>query len=180
MDLIIEYIKANKDFFTIFFSALISFIGFGSLIKAIVEYRLQGRQKRADYFDNLKNRLRTDEKLFNITKYLEEDSVELRKINYLDKYYFLGFFEQIAVGVNSKLIKKNVAHYFFGYFAIRCWESENFWYISDNEQIAKDEYYWNTFKTFVESMKKIESIKTNPNWIQKNYYKFNYNNIYKF
>jgi hypothetical protein len=170
----------NKEVITIFISLTVGMIGIISLIKAIIEFKLQGRQKRADYFDNLKNRLRTDEKLFNITRCLEEDSQDLRNINHLDKYYFLGFFEQIAVGVNSRLIKKNVAHYFFGYFAIRCWESTNFWYLSEQEEIAKNEYYWNTFKKFVESMKQIESARMKPNHLQKILYKLNYKYIYSF
>lgn len=180
MENLYESIRSNKDIITLLISLLIASIGFFTLMKAIFEFRLQGKQKRADYFDNLKNRLRTDEKLCSITRHLEEDSEELRNVNHIDKYYFLGFFEQVAVSVNSNLIKENVAHYFFGYFAIRCWESENFWFISDSEEIAKDEYYWNTFKIFVESMKKIESKRTNPTYFQKTYYKLNYKNIYKF
>lgn len=175
-----DFVRINKDILTVVISSLISIVGFGSLIKALVEFNLQGRQKRADYFDNLKNRLRTDEKLNKITSLLEENSIELKNINQMDKYYFLGFFEQIAVAVNSGLIKKNVAHYFFGYFAIRCWESTNFWYISEYESIAKNEYYWNTFKNFIELMQKIETKRVHPNRFQKIHYKLFYKRIYRF
>jgi hypothetical protein len=41
--------------------------------------------------------------------------------------YFLGFFEEVALMMNSGLIRKEVAHYMFGYYAIHCWDSKNFW-----------------------------------------------------
>jgi hypothetical protein len=40
----------------------------------------------------------------------------------------------------------------FGYYAIRCWESENFW-----AEINRESSYWIVFKKFVEKMKLIET-----------------------
>ena len=111
---------------------------------------------------------------------LEDDSVELRNISIIDKYYFLGFHEQIAIAVNSKLIKENVAHYFFGYFAILCWDSKNFHYHGENLVFEQDDYYWTTFKNFVDKMRKIKKRKTEPNFIQKRYDKIFYSRLYRF
>jgi len=150
---------------TIIITSIAGLIAFGTFIKAILEYRLQGRQKRAELFDMLKNRLRTDQQLSRIIALLEVNSEELINISQIDKYYFLGFLEQVAIAVNSGLIKQNVAHYFFGYFALHCWESTNFWYLDEQSVIDKDAYYWTTFKKFVNEMNKIEKRRAEPNFL---------------
>lgn len=48
-------------------------------------------------------------------------------------------------------MKKHVAHYMFSYYAIRCWESENFW-----QDLNRESYYWALFRDFVFEMKKLE------------------------
>jgi hypothetical protein len=53
--------------------------------------------------------------------------------------------------MNSGLIRKSVAHYMFGYYALRCWESEYFWL-----DVNRNSPYWAAFRTFVEQMKRIE------------------------
>lgn len=53
--------------------------------------------------------------------------------------------------MNSGLVRKDVAHYMFGYYAIRCWESEHFW-----SEVNRKSIYWALFRDFVEKMKAIE------------------------
>lgn len=53
--------------------------------------------------------------------------------------------------VNSGFMKREVAHYMFAYFAIRCWESEKFL-----EDMNRESPYWALFVYFVEEMKKFE------------------------
>lgn len=177
---LLNFISNYKELLTIFIATVTGIVGLITLTKTILEYRLQGRQKRSDLFDALKNRLRTDKQLNNITIYLEDDSIDLKFIPKIDKYYFLGFYEQIAVAMNSGLIKENVAHYFFGYFALKCWESDNFWHLDQNEAIDKDAYYWATFKKFVTKMKEIEKRKSQPNLFQKLYDKLFFGKQYRF
>jgi hypothetical protein len=50
------------------------------------------------------------------------------------------------------LIRKNVAYYMFGYFALQCWRSNNFWH-----GINKDAYYWSFFIRFAGQMQRIET-----------------------
>jgi hypothetical protein len=170
----------NKDTLTIIIASVGGLIAFGTFIKAILEYRLQGRQKRAELFDTLKNRLRTDQQLSRVTALLESDSNDLRNIPHIDKYYFLGFYEQVAVAVNSGLIKKNVAHYFFGYFAQICWKNKNFWYLEGESEINKNSYYWATFKKFVYKMNEIEKRRSEPNFLQGLYDRILYKRLYRF
>lgn len=176
----LRILTENRDALTIVIAFIAGLITFGTFIKVIFEYRLQGRQKRSELFDTLKNRLRTDQQLSCITRLLEDDDQELKNIPQIDKYYFLSFYEQVAVAVNSGLIKKNVAHYFFGYFASHCWKSINFWYINEDSVLDKDAYYWATFKKFVDKMNKIEKRRSEPNFIQEIYDKIFYKRLYRF
>jgi hypothetical protein len=48
---IIKFISDNKDALTIIVSSFVGLLTLATLLKAIFEYRLQGRQKRAELFD---------------------------------------------------------------------------------------------------------------------------------
>lgn len=156
----IKIITENKDAFTILLSSIGGFLALFTFIKAILEYKLQGRQKRIDLFDKYKSRLQNDPVINNINSLLENDDITLMLTPKIDKYKFLGCYEEIAIAINSGLIKTQVAHYIFGYFALRCWESKNFW-----TGINKNSYYWSVFKEFVEKMDKLEQKNISPNKI---------------
>ncbi len=51
----------------------------------------------------------------------------------------------------SGLAKPNVSFYMLGYYAIRCWDSNNFWV-----SVNKESLYWRVFKEFVEEAKEFE------------------------
>jgi hypothetical protein len=53
---------------------------------------------------------------------------------------------------NSKILKTGIAHYMFGYYAIRCVDSKNFW-----SGINKESGYWALFISFASEMKKMEA-----------------------
>lgn len=123
-----------------------------TLVKSGIEYTHQGAQKRADKFADMRIRFKDDQSFKNICDLLELDSSELVNIPFKDKRDFLGFFEEIAMLVNSRLIRVPVAHYMFGYYAIRCWESKNFWY-----EVNRESAYWFLFRDFVKKMRAIEA-----------------------
>jgi hypothetical protein len=50
--------------------------------------------------------------------------------------------------MNSGLINKHVAHYMFGYYALRCWESKYF-----RISVNKESIYRDGFRDFVKQMK---------------------------
>ena len=80
------------------------------------------------------------------------NDLKLQSVPYKDKRDYLGFFEEIALMVNSGIIRIELAHYMFGYYAIRCWESDCFW-----GDVNRDSQYWVLFKEFVRKMKEIEN-----------------------
>ncbi|NUN10092.1 MAG: hypothetical protein HUU54_13045 [Ignavibacteriaceae bacterium] len=162
MSEISNFISDNKDLLTIIVGSVAGLVALGTFIKAIFEYRLQGRQKRAELFDKFRTTLKTEPKILNISSLLEDDHETLRAIPIIDRYYFLGYYEQIAIAINSGLIDKDVAHYMFGYFALRCWNSKNFW-----DGINKNSYYWSVFKKFVDTMQKLENRNINKSGLTK-------------
>lgn len=123
----------------------------GALLFALFEYRRQGAQKRAEHFSELRKRLKENETFRHIFSLLEVDDPELLEFPFEDKRDLLGLMEEVALGVNSRLIRPEVAHYMFGYYAIRCWQSDNFWH-----DINRKSPYWSLFATFAKRMEKVE------------------------
>lgn len=126
-------------------------IALATLIKSVIEYTKQGAQDRAEQFETLRVRFKNDESFTDMCDLLETDSQRLQEIPFKQKRDFLGFFEEIALIVNTGLMKKSVAHYMFGYYALRCWKSQNFW-----SGVNRNSPYWALFNHFAKQMEKIE------------------------
>jgi hypothetical protein len=115
-----------------------------TIFKGVLEYSKQGSEKRADRFFKLESEFLSNTAYKNICNLLESDDLELSKITYEDKVSFLGFLEQIALLVNSKLLSIEMASYVYGYYVIKCADSKNFW----TEELDKKSTYWNLFFSF--------------------------------
>ncbi|MET0752472.1 MAG: hypothetical protein ABWZ66_03830 [Pyrinomonadaceae bacterium] len=122
-----------------------------ALIKGVYEYVKQGSQKRAEQFFEMRNRFKDNDSFKEIADLTESDNSKLKDIPFKEKREYLGFMEEVAIAVNSELIKPEIAHYMFGYYAIKCWKSQNFW-----SGVNRDSIYWIVFKNFVEKMQGIE------------------------
>jgi hypothetical protein len=90
--------------------------------------------------------------LQQITGSFKNDDPKLAELPYHTELDFLGFYEDVALMVNSGLLKKPVAHYMFAYYAIRCWENNNFW-----GNLNRESPYWALFRDFVKQMEKVEN-----------------------
>jgi len=127
-------------------------VGLLTLIKGVGEYSRQGAQKRAEHFIELRKRFQENSLFKEMCQELDEDPPALANRPFKEKRELLGFFEDIALMANSKLIREHVVHYMFGYYMIRCWESNNFW-----KNLNRDSKYWALFRHFAEEMKKFEN-----------------------
>jgi hypothetical protein len=125
-------------------------VALGVLAKGVMEYAAQGAQKRAEQFFAIRGQLKSNESFKEICDLLEHDDPSLADVPFKEKRDFLGLFEEVTLLMNSGLIRKSVAHYMFGYYAIRCWESQNFW-----RDVNRDSSYWSAFRSFDE-MKGLE------------------------
>jgi hypothetical protein len=121
-----------------------------TFLKGIFEYSRQGAQKRAEMFLQMRRRLKENQNFKELCALLDVDSSKLTEIPFKDKRDFLGFFEEVALMLNSGLLRKEVAHYMFGYYAIKCWESDHF-----SASINRNSNYWRLFKDFAEEMQKV-------------------------
>ena len=126
-------------------------LGVPTLIIGLLEFSRQGAQRRVSHYLELQNRLRTDTVLHQMFKLLESDSPRLRKYSTADRAHLLGVFEELALMLNSRLVTKHVAHYMFGYPALLCWQSKNFWHGLDRENP-----YWALFRDFASQMKAVQ------------------------
>jgi hypothetical protein len=105
------------------------------LVMGYFEYLRQGRQRRAEkYFELVKEFA----KFGDILDLLRTDSPALKKLKPNERERFLGFYEDLALLINSNLIQEHLAFYAFGYWLERVWASKNFWQDPKN----KEDSYW--------------------------------------
>lgn len=143
-----ERIQMDLVDITIIAGVVIALVTF---IRGVFEYSRQGASRRAEHFLEMRRRLKEKETFKEIADLLEIDDPKLLNIPFKDKRDYLGFFEEIAISMNSGLIRKEVAHYMFGYYSILCWRSSNFW-----SNVNRDSIYWVVFRDFVEQMEQVE------------------------
>ena len=122
-----------------------------SFIISALNYGLLVKQKRLELYVAYRQKLRESADFRIIMSLLEEDDVKLRDEPSINRYQFLGFYEDISIMMKSGLINPHIVHYMFSYYALRCWESTNFW-----DKINKESMYWVEFRNFVNEMKIIE------------------------
>jgi hypothetical protein len=132
-------------------------LALATLLKGTVEYVKQGSQKRTELFLKMRDRY---DKFLDICTLLEtqdepESSNNLRMLSFDRKRDFIGFYEEIALMTRSGLIRPAVAHYMFGYYAIRCWESDDFW-SSLSGGPNRQSKYWGVFRKFALDMQREE------------------------
>jgi hypothetical protein len=110
-------------------SAIIAALAFavaaGTFLKGVIEYKHQNALRRFEKFVEFEERFKDDDFL-GICVLLETDDDKLRSLSRQEKTKFLGYYEQVAIAYNSRILKRNITHYMFGYYAIQCFESKKF------------------------------------------------------
>jgi len=134
-----------KDFFTIT-GVFGSFI---LVLLAYLQYYKAEKQKRAEHFFKLRDKYNADATFVKIRETIDSTGNNdiSHEIKPDEKRKFLGFYEEIAIMVNSKLITEELAFYMFGYYAINGYKLPVF-----KEYIDDEPEYWEVFKRFVEKM----------------------------
>jgi hypothetical protein len=128
-------------------------VGLATLFRAVLEFRAQGRQRRAEFFLKMMERFFSDQRFLQICALLDaEDEEGLAAISWPERREFLGFIEEVALLVNSKLISREIASYMFGYYPLRAAESGALM-----GGVNANSPYWRLFFTFVAEMKELES-----------------------
>ena len=126
-------------------------IALTTFLTGVMEYARQGAQNRAQNFVQMRRRFMENETFREICTLLMTDDSKLRELPLQDKRNFGGFLEEVALMVNARLIRREVAHYMFGYYVLLCWKSENFWVGLD-----RDGVYWSLLRDFTGQMQELE------------------------
>lgn len=119
--------------------------------KTLDEYIKQGASKRAEQYLEMRNKLRGNQHFVRICNLLENDDPQLRDIPLIEKDNFIAFYEDLILLWNSGIFSDHIVFYSFGYYALTCWRSENFW-----SSLNKYQQGWAYFREFVSRMEKIE------------------------
>jgi hypothetical protein len=127
-----------------------------TLIKGYIDYKNINKLKRIEIYESYSKKIREDKILMEIINCLEENDEQLKNIPRINRYFFLRFYEDIALALNSKLMRPKIVHYMFAYYALQCYNSENFW-----DDIEKGSSYWRVFNEFIEKMRKLENKNSN-------------------
>jgi hypothetical protein len=125
---------------------------------SVIEYSKQGTQKRANYFFELRRRFLEKEIFMEICLLCENNDPKIKTISDNDRLMLLDIFEEVAIAMNSNLIRKEVVHYMFGYYVIKCWKCDSFW-----EDLDKNSSYWELFHKFVIQMEEMDTKKLKYN-----------------
>lgn len=130
-------------------------VGFATFLFALLEYVRQGRQHRAENFVGMRRRFLETPQYREILDLLDSEDPKLCETSVQEKRNFVGFLEEVALMVNSQLIRREVAHYMFGYYVLLTARSEYFW-----AGLDRDSLYWSVFRTFAKDMEQISSLAT--------------------
>ena len=134
---------------------LASIITLITFVTGVAQYVRQGHQARATQFVEMRRRFLEDASFRDILNLLASDHPALKDVPIQDRRNFVGFLEEVALMVNSKVLRPEVAHYMFGYYVLLVDGSEHFW-----EGLDKGSQYWALFRAFASRMKRQKGVAT--------------------
>ncbi|MGO9899774.1 MAG: hypothetical protein ACLP0J_08795 [Solirubrobacteraceae bacterium] len=151
----------TKDIITLVIAGVGAAVALMTFFRALLEYRQQGRQRRTEQFFAFGRWIEEQPTFQRIRDLLDAELAEdpnagpeLASVSASDKFQFLGAYEELAILVQSGLVRREIAHYMHGYYAIRCKHSDGFW--KGDGAPALGSYYWSVFADFAGEMEKLE------------------------
>ncbi len=146
-----------KDFAII----LAGVIALTTFLSGVLEYSRQGKSRRAEHFVDMRRRFLENDSFRQLLNLLPTDDIRLKEVSIQDRRNFIGFLEEVALMVNSKIIRREVAHYMFGYYVGLAAKSENLW-----EGLDKESVYWTVFRQFASSLTEVKQSAPNASQIR--------------
>lgn len=139
--------SAIKDYLSIGLILLSLITG----VFGIYEYTEQGKEQRVQYFLEMRHRFKDNEEFQIISDAILDETSTLTDIPHHSRADYAGFFNVIALMVESGYVSPEVAYYMFGFYAIKCSQREDFW-----DGLDPKSKPWAPFYDFVKKMKKLE------------------------
>lgn len=125
--------------------ALVTFI-FGAL-----QFAMQARQTRAAQLVEMRRRFLEDKNFREILNLVAANSPQLSTVPIQERRNLVGFLEEIALLMNSKMIRNEVAFVMFGHYTIQISQCVAFW-----EGLDRESVYWTVFRNFSAEMSQLQ------------------------
>lgn len=123
-----------------------------TFMAATIEQVRRGRQERSNNFILMRRRFLETPQYREILDMLAQKNPALNEYSMQEKRNFIGFLEEVALMVNSHLIKRDVAYYMFGYYVRLADESDDLWV-----GLNRKSRYWKLFNHFASEMRAVDS-----------------------
>ena len=133
-----------KDF-SIIVGGAIAFI---TLWQGLFQYTRQNHANRANQLIQMRRRFLEEKSFQDILSLIHDGCPDITKTSIQDRRNLVGYFEEVALMMNSGLIRPEVAHYMFGYYVLLIDNCEQFW-----DGLDRDGDYWAVFRAFAQRMK---------------------------
>jgi hypothetical protein len=126
-------------------------VALSTFLSGVVEFVRQGRQRRAENLVQMRRRFLETPQYREILDMLQSGDPRIADSSIQERRNFVGFLEEIALMVNSRLIRPEVAQYMFGYYVLLVARNEAFW-----SGLKRGDVYWTLFDHFAEQMAAME------------------------
>ncbi len=130
-------------------------IAFLTLWQGLFQYARQNHATRAAQFIDLRRRFLEEESFQQILTLVHDNCSDLKSTSIQERRNLVGFLEEIALMMNSGLIRPEVAHYMFGYYVLLINDCEDFW-----DGLDRDGEYWAVFRAFAQKMRSMSVSKS--------------------
>jgi len=137
-------ISFAKDI-SIIIAGIVAFVTFAF---GLSEYLKRNKQDRAAHFIAMRRRFLETPEFRRLLEMLHMGDEEIARAPVQDKRNFIGFFEEVALLVNSGLLRRDVAHYMYGHYVLLADESDGFW-----QNLDRGSIYWTVFRKFAADMR---------------------------
>jgi hypothetical protein len=113
------------------------------------ETERENRLRRFEKYQQMQRRYREDASIQAVFRHLypefyETDTTRTPGASTNDMLNFMGFYEELAIMVNSEIMQPELAYYTFGVDAVHFWNAEKRWH---------DDRSWKLFNSFVSEVR---------------------------
>lgn len=121
-------------------------------LKGILEYSHQNAMRRLELFQAMRRRYDESPAMNRVRAALEaEEESVLASVPKADKVEFAAFYEDLALMVDTGMMRPLIAQYWFGYYVALADGEQSFW-----SDMNPDLVYWKVFRRFAKKMRQGE------------------------
>ena len=114
-----------------------------TFLTGLAEYARQANLRRGEAFIAMRRRFLEDPLFREILNLLDSDDPRLADLPVQDRRNFVGLLEEVAIMVESRMIRPEIAHYMFGYYVLLADDSQHLW-----PGLRKEDRYWTLFRRY--------------------------------